>query len=248
MSNYDFNIQNYNPSQLEEIFGLTKNYDIQMIETKLSDFNQRLMNSAATPLLRKSIIEFAQSAKNILINQLQILEGFKKISDIDIYNLDKKLKSSFGAEEGNTFIIEKPPTPYANSLPSEYYPGVFNPLTKRILHQNVSIDTRFRENYYATQSTNFQFDLPIKFTKVVSMQLDAFEFPSSFFSISKKSGNNFFWVSADEEKALIFVPDGNYTPLGLVNYLNNFVGINFIVDDYPILTNLIFSLNIDTNI
>lgn len=251
---FDFNIQNYKHSELEEIFGLPpKQYNMKMIENKVDNFNKIVQSDKTIQAsVKEKAIRFIESAKNILANQLEILQGFQKLSDADIYNIDYKLKSSRTVEEGNNFIIEKPATPYTQSLPSEYYQGVINPLTRRIVQQNISVDTRFRENYYSSSSTNFHFDLPIRFTKIVSMQLSAFEFPSSAFSISKKSGNNFFWVSThsflmpdDKEEGLIFIPDGTYTPQGLVNYLNYFVKQPPFSTDKNILNTIVFSLNLD---
>ena len=48
---------------------------------------------------------------------------------------------------------------------------IINPLNNRILRKNLNIDTRFRDNYYTSVSSNFHLDLPIRFTKIVSMQL-----------------------------------------------------------------------------
>jgi hypothetical protein len=74
----------------------------------------------------------------------------------NIYNLNKDLKKSDTVDSGSTYIIKQPPTPYGQSSPSEFYQGSINPINKRILRQNINIDTRFRDNYYANSSTNFK--------------------------------------------------------------------------------------------
>jgi hypothetical protein len=125
---------------------------------------------------------------------------------------------------GGTYIIKQPQTPYGQSSPSEFYQGTINPLNKRILRQNINIDTRFRENYYASQSSNFHLDLPIRLTQVVSLQLSALELPSTFYAISKVFGNNFFVISVPSvEPLVITIPDGNYTYLTLQTYINTFL-------------------------
>jgi hypothetical protein len=66
--------------------------------------------------------------------------------------------------------------------------------------------------------------MPIKISKVVSMQLSALEFPSTFYAISKALGNNFFVIEIDGEPPLIVtIPDGNYTFTVLQNYLAAFM-------------------------
>ena len=95
-------------------------------------------------------------------------------------------------ENGSNFLIQKPNTPFSQSFPSEFYPGTINPLKKRSLRQYLNIDTRFRDNYYSTSSTNFHLDLPIKFSDITTMQLTAFEIPNSYYYISDKLGNQLF--------------------------------------------------------
>jgi hypothetical protein len=109
-------------------------------------------------------------------------------------------------------------------MPSEFYQGVINPLNKRILRQNINIDTRFRDNYYATPSSNFHVDLPIKLSNVVSLQLSALELPSTFYAISKVFGNNFFVLEIPSKPSLVVtIPDGNYDYLALQVYINTFL-------------------------
>jgi hypothetical protein len=145
----------------------------------------------------------------------------------NVTNMDIDMKQSTVIDAGNTFIIEKPREGYQNSYPGQYFPGVINPLNKRTLLQNLSVDTRFRENYYGSSASDFQFDLPVRFTRIVSMELTAFEFQRVFYTISRQLGNNFFSVifninTDEQELFVITVPDGNYTPNALVEYLNNY--------------------------
>ena len=107
-------------------------------------------------------------------------------------------------------------------MPSEFYPGVINPLKKKILKQNINIDTRFRDNYFTSSASNFHVDLPLKLSEVVSLQLSAMELPTTFYVISKAFGNNFFVVKINDEiePLVIELPDGNYDYLGLEAYIN----------------------------
>jgi hypothetical protein len=74
----------------------------------------------------KETIQFLKDAKKVLA----------KYSVMNIYNNDTRLKPSDLLEEnGSNFIIERPNTPFAQSFPSDYYPGTINPLKKRILRQ-----------------------------------------------------------------------------------------------------------------
>jgi hypothetical protein len=160
------------------------------------------------------------------------MDGFSKVEHVgenikslqstydNVYNVDKTLKPSDTISDGGTFIIQKPHTPYGQSKPSEFYEGIINPLNNRILRKNLNIDTRFRDNYYTTTSANFHVDLPIRFTKIVSMQLTALELPTTFYSISKIFGNNFFVITIQGVDQVITIPDGNYKNTDLQSLLN----------------------------
>lgn len=246
ISNFDLNIGNYSKSELEEILELPMNYDeftIQMKETKL---RQNIMSDLSIPApIKTQTLNFISNIKNILsINtqknnsDLNPVETSNKMEALaksfnKIYNSNKDLTKSDTIDSGSTYIIKQPPTPYGQSNPSEFYQGTLNPLNKRILRQNINIDTRFRENYYATQSSNFHLDLPIKLSQVVSLQLSALELPSTFYAVSKVFGNNFFVISLpDIEPLIVTLPDGNYTYLSLQNYINNFLATNTINSSY----------------
>jgi hypothetical protein len=119
---------------------------------------------------------------------------------------------------------------YMPTHPSEYFPGWINPVKKRNRNIVLNIDTRFRESYYVTQSSNFHINLPMKVNSVVTMELSAIEFPpTAFYSVSKMLGNNFFWLRAgsdaagDLEETVVIVPDGNFTAPDAVELINKFL-------------------------
>ena len=116
--------------------------------------------------LKPKILQFLIDAKQLILAEFNKV-GALKDTYSQVYNLDKTLKPSQVISDGGTFIIEKPPTPYGQSKPSEFFQGIINPLNNRILRKNLNIDTRFRENYYSTPASNFHLDLPVRFAKVV---------------------------------------------------------------------------------
>ena len=236
--NFDLNVKNYKLSELEELFGLSKDYTDSTFEMKESRLRQNIQSDSTIHVsLKPKILEFLSEAK------MYILENYKKTVNSmanvqktynNVYNLDRNLQPSEVLSDGGTFIIQKPKTPFGQSRPSEFYEGVINPLDNRILRKNLNIDTRFRDNYYTSQASNFHFDLPIRFNQVVSMQLSAIEFPNTFYSISKMFGNNFFSIVIGNVRQVIIVPDGNYVNATLQTYLNSIMQLYSIIED-PIL-------------
>ena len=237
--NFDLNIGNYSKEELEEILELPRNYDENIIQMKETKLRQNIMNDLSiSSNIKAKTLGFISNIKNILVLNINKkntdsntnfgtkMESLAK-SYNNIYNLNKNLAKSDTIDSGSTYIIKQSPTPYGQSSPSEFYQGTINPLNKRILRQNINIDTRFRENYYVTQSSNFHLDLPIRLTQVVSLQLSALELPSTFYAISKAFGNNFFVISlptsSNIEPLIVTIPDGNYSYIALQDYINNFI-------------------------
>jgi hypothetical protein len=247
-SNFDLNIYNYRKEELEDIFELPMNYDSLTLETKENKLRENIYsNQAINENIRIKTIAFLKEAKEILLSELKT-SVFNKFSASNVYNLDNSLKSSKVIEEnGSNFIIQKPNTPFSQSFPSEFYPGTINPLKKRSLRQYLNIDTRFRDNYYSTSSTNFHLDLPIKFSDITTMQLTAFEIPNSYYYISDKLGNNFFTITIESsgDSEVFFIPNGNYTAAGIVNYLNHYVSTTGPLGGVSGFQDLIFTENID---
>ena len=236
MNNFDLNIANYKKGELEEMFELPPgNYDVNLVEKKVTQLRTNVtVDKTVDEIIRAKTVIFLEEAKKMLLAELNSSKLLQKIGKS--YNKNHELQSSPVIDAGETFIIDKPKSGFSNSFPSEFYPGVINPLKKRTTRQNLNIDTRFRNNYYGSLSSNFNFDLPIKFSNVMQVQVSAFEMPLSYYNISKQMGNNFFSITTGAGvNFVITVPSGNYTPVGLVNYLNNYVTVTV-----PALNNFTF--------
>lgn len=132
-------------------------------------------------------------------------------------------------------IIERPITQYMHSQPSEYFQGIINPLNTRTIVKNITVDTRFRKNFYSTSSSDFLIQLPSKISKVVSMKMTAIELPRDFYGISASYGNNYFVMQifqkingvGYEADRILVIPDGNYTAEGLINKINELLSPTF---------------------
>jgi hypothetical protein len=221
--NFDLNIDNYTLKELEDFFGLNyDNYNEADLLKQESKLKLNILNDKNVGLATKTnTFQFLSAVRQRLINHI------KNISS-NIYafdkNLDRGLDKSDVINVGSTNIIKQSTTPYSTSFPSEFYQGSINPLFKRILRQNVNIDTRFRSNYYATNASNFNVELPLKISQVVSLQLSALEMPNTFYVISQVFGNNFFVLEISGLTPLIVtIPDGNYDYLSLQEYINNYL-------------------------
>jgi hypothetical protein len=219
---FDLNIENYTLKELEEFFGLNyNNYNEEALLKQESKLKLNILNDKNVGSTTKNnTLQFLSEVRKRLLNHIKTVNSTSYIDK----SLDNGLKKSDIIDAGSTTIIKQSSTSYSNSFPSEFYQGSINPLSKRILRQNVNIDTRFRNNYYTTNASNFNVDLPLHITQVVSLQLSALEIPSTFYVVSQVFGNNFFVLEISGEAPLIVtIPDGNYDYLSLQDYINNYL-------------------------
>jgi hypothetical protein len=247
---FDLNIDNYTKKELVEMFDLPSNYDRNTLEMKESKLRGSIVNNREINTnTKEKTIQFLVKAKNILLiapnnqsSQNQNQNGDLKQKIMDFYNSSYELKETKLEDSQEHMVQVRPEKPYLSSFPSEFFPGVINPLKKRTIRRNLNIDTRFRENYFASPSTNFNVTLPTTFDNVLQMQLTAIELPTTYYNVSKQYGNNFFSVTANEFTNVVTIPDGNYTYEGIVNVINNQLDLL----GYPF-NKVTFLLNINNN-
>jgi hypothetical protein len=220
--NFDLNIENYTRDELIQMFELPLNFDKNIIDIKEVQLRDSIMNNKEIDRdTQIKTINFIVKAKNIILNENQKQNGsiLKKIDDF--YNSSYDLKTTPIEDTQEHMVQVRPDKPYLSSYPSEFFPGVINPLKKRTIKKNLNIDTKFRENYYSNPSTNFNITLPMIFNDVLQMQLAAIELPTTYYVVSKQYGNNFFSVSVNGSTTVIDIPNGNYDTSTIMNAINN---------------------------
>lgn len=224
MNSFDLNIKNYSELELAEMFGLPMDYDINMIEIRETLLRNQVAKSLElAPQGKEDTLKFISKAKTILVNFFR--ENNQKQNAAELtkltYNIhDGTLPKTDTIVQGSHMVQQEKTVPFANSFPGEFYPGVLNPLKKKTSRLNLNIDTRFRENYFGTLSTNFNLTLPMNLTNILSLQLSAIEIPLNFYVVSRAANNYFFTILVNEEKQVIFIPDGNYTIAGVLSVIN----------------------------
>jgi hypothetical protein len=224
---FDFKIENYSRDDLIEIFQLPEYFDKNTIEVKENYLkNSILNNTEINKETKEQTINFILKAKNVILNGIQNKTNNGPATYIakeieNFYNSSYKLKSTKLKDSDEHMVQVRPEKPYLTSYPSEFFPGIINPLKKRTIKKNLNIDTRFRENYYTSPSTNFNLNLPINIKNVVQMQLGAIEIPKTYYAISKQYGNNFFTINANGLSQVITIPTGNYDQTTIINAVNN---------------------------
>lgn len=237
---FDLNIDNYTREELMGMFELPPWFDKNLLDNKEFKLrNSILNNKQITQETRVNTLNFLTKAKNIILSSpasptpsppvpmnrklADSITALPQKEDMNLLQYDtyphdqsQTLMEGTGVHPIQTQIA----TPRVSSYPSEFYSGVLNPLHKRLVRKNMVIDTKFRDNYYSTSSTNFQLELPTQFKNVVQMQLTEIELPFYYYAISPQYGNNFFSIMVDGTSAIVTVPEGNYDAITITNAVN----------------------------
>jgi len=212
----DFNLKNYQKTELQDMFELPSDYNQELVDIQEKKLRDNIVNNQTIhENIKNKTLLFLKEAKQLLLTDLA-----------NFYNTRFDLKPTPIDTDNNHDVQDRKPTPFLNSFPSEFFPGVINPLKKRVSTQNLNIDTRFRENYYGSPATNYHLNLPIKMSSVMTMQLSAFEMPTTFYNVSKQYGNNFMTLTVtttttSTTSAVLTIQDGNYTYDTITSYLNS---------------------------
>jgi len=255
----DLDVSKYSIADIEYFLGLDTmaHYSETDISDKVAEIRDQLLNGGNfNSQFKRNFIEFISTAQKRLID-VKIRPNKPNpttISKNPLSEISQLFTDPFSSRENE--IILRPETQFVNSQPSEYYPGQLNPLNNRVIIKCLTIDSRFRDNVPTTKSSDFIVQLPLKLSKVVSMQLSSIEFPISFYGISASYGNNFLNIFLDyivppdvtsiiTENRIYTIPDGNYSSTDLINTLNNLLQSND--DPNDMFKNIGFSLNLNSN-
>jgi hypothetical protein len=223
---FDLNIKNYSKDELKEMFELPNLYDKNTVDLNENKLRQNIINNQEIGIdFQKKILDFINEAKKILLENIY---EENKNNNLLVESINKSLNSNYDPQPvkilSNTdhMVQERiDPPPFQQSYPSQYFKGIINPLKRKTREENLVIDTRFRENYYNSSPTNFNFQLPINIQNVLNMKLSAIELPTTYYAISKQYNNNFFTLTVNSNSTVISIPDGNYDNDSFITCLNN---------------------------
>jgi len=180
------------------------------------------------------------------VDKIKAIEGYENYSsDKLLQKLNSFLHNSYETDVGlntsnfdtnskpNPSLNDKNNTNYIiNSYPNSIAPGNLNSIKRITLFQNLHFNSCFRNNYYTSTSTDFQYILPSEIKNVVAMRLASIEIPNTWYLFSYKQNNNIFKIiikpdiNCDSNHDLnsktytITIPDGNYDNETLEHYLN----------------------------
>jgi hypothetical protein len=236
----DLNIENYS---IEEIFNILNINSASLQNDDLShDFLYSKLQSKINKLRSITINETSEISEN----KAQLVDFFYQCFIKANKLLEEKQKNTLIVQDDHNIIKHN------ENKKEEYYQvnvksGLINPLTIKTFKKIINIDTRFRDNYESSSSTDFIINLPDTLKKVLSIQVVNYQLPYTIYSISKKIGSNSFYVNT----SLIEIMDGGYNELLLIQEINKKLPSDISLSYNPISAKFsftsvnVFSLNFD---
>ena len=201
MDNFDLNLSNYSVKELEEILTLVPNYNEQDIGYNKDKICKKIMNDTTLSFDAKvKLGNFFEGVSNMLgkvFTTYTKKDNDEKYGDVSDF---RELKNTM-VKNANNLIIADPYSAHNINVDKNTNSGtnfdqygtrrgVINPLMTNTILKGVSIDSRFRDNYYATKSTDLHINLPFRLENVISYRVVGITLPLTFYNISQTYGNN----------------------------------------------------------
>lgn len=234
MASLNLNPDSYTHSELKKLLSLAENYTHQDIIKYKQRLLHQLNRNSENKKHAKDVSAFLDVISERLTSKISTPVESANVTPAIININNEKTnydKPNAITQHDSNFLITSENTmaglsakPQDGRLASVATPaGYMNPINVRTIEQSLNIDSRFRKNYYSTQSTKFSITLPEPQKNVVKMSVDSVEFPLSYYAVSANNKNNTFVIisspSTDEncknvkgEAFLVTLPDGNYEP------------------------------------
>ena len=127
----------------------------------------------------------------------------------------------------------------------EHNSGSGNPLHRKTVSKLLNIDSRFRENYMLTTSSQFTIDLPYPIHNVIEMTLCDLELPCSHYPLNQEHENNYLWIKGTINDTtyyyFLYVPEGNYYYQKALDVMNDELLASTVFSSYK------FFFDLDSN-
>jgi hypothetical protein len=238
----DLDINNYTIGELMNFFKLDNNYSIDDLDDKEGELISNILKlyNDTNIVYRNEIIGFIKRGKQILTgNSNSRTEKWRSDNDRNGMPSSFKTQSSTPAtveESEDADITNKMNMPiHRNLFEKEKYNNIgkiINPHANHPALQTQSIpsnstngynvstnvsnyiyNTRFRDNYFRTSSSNCSFTLPNKIKNVISVSLAGIQIPNVSYTFSSVKETNQLYIYEDTTglNAIVAIPSGNYT-------------------------------------
>jgi len=203
---------------LDNVFKLTKK---SMDTTRLSDdnANKEALLDFIVVSFKKLCVHFQYDVPDYMDRELDRLK-IKLLTNNDTINNDPSkfvINHKIGSKEVDRSVEKKK------------FKRV-NPIKREVYNTVLTINTKYRNNYYGSKSTDFLVDLPNPVKNVTGLKISNAELQNTYYTVSNYLKTNVFYIHLTRLTGApsvpvtgmykIEIPDGNYTSLDAVSAIN----------------------------
>ena len=222
---FNTNISDYS---IDDIFGLL---DIELGD--MEDYNELKQHindkvdhyvGMFKNLENEDMVKFFEEVRVSILGNLANTEGNNLTESEKLLLI---FDDKFNAEKNRGLMTKNTDTTndglYDNSK------GAGNPINRKTISKLLTVDSRFRNFYNESSSTNYNVDLPYVINNVIELKLSDLEFPTTYYPFTDEYENNYFWIRycyylSDEVKiekyVYIYMTSGNYYHTSLIDQIN----------------------------
>lgn len=228
--NIDLNVDNYTINDMKLFIRLPidEEYDYYQLHQKINEKIKAISNLNLSLQEKSKMVDFIKRIQYALKDKLNMkgdnhLAGItdESYSITDLQQDMKKLAS---------VVQDRKEKELESIYVSPVNTGIVNDLKRNIVTSQLSIDTKFRKNYFTTKSTDFTINLATPLKNVISMKMSSMEIANIQHVVSQTLGTNGFKitktandVSGTTISTTVTVPSGNYDTITLES---NLIGVS----------------------
>jgi hypothetical protein len=227
LQDFDFNIDNYSTTDIENFLNLGETYNQQDIDDKCIIMKNIIIKSKDYDNNYKNRLgNFLEQSKIKLLTNMSNNNSLEQDYDKLLIPTDegKVINKTTTTYAGHTYVMNKETASLNDVINTDKYldpietyttnisRSNLNNLKRKTILQTIVLNTLFREDYFNTTSSDFTIVLPYYFKNVFSLRLSSLQLPNVIYTISKSNGNNTFYIEEDITgiNGTITFPDGNY--------------------------------------
>lgn len=190
MHRLNLDIQSYTEEDLIKLFSLKNNFDATHVDKGKNKLMKQLKKATEMTSEEKTNIHmFIDNAVTILTHITN-----KTANQTKTKGTWAQKENNMVMAGNNHFVIANANTEAGKTADiaggriagsAEVPPGWINPINIRTIATCMNIDTRFRNLYETTTSSDFQFDLPDIQKKVTHMKITNIDMPMSFYGVMR---------------------------------------------------------------
>ena len=193
MDSFNLDIGSYSVAELRKVFQLPPSYTAKEVDARELSLAKQLESTRTMSASRKKdVLMFLKNAGDVLRKYASGGDGKDPNEGTwaESYAPTTEVDSHVIIQDPNTIAGRGAQIAAGRTAGSgEYPPGWLNPVNVRTISVGLNVDSRFREDYFQSTSSDFTVFLPETQRRVVQMRLSTVEMPMTFYMFSRIRGD-----------------------------------------------------------